>query len=612
MKMSILLLLAGAGAGGVTHSAGPIPMAPAPLHVQPPAPKDFAARHDGQRARPARYPGFAPELSDMPGISGPKGWGNGDQQGALALLAAAQPTTRQQARWAYATSLIADGEFADALGVLDVMLQDDSDLGLVSNFQLSRGAVLAALGRSREALSALESAALQNNPEACFWRATAFAQAGMDDEALRQFGCARAALAARPGPQRIPFLTALAEAAIARQQPDLALRWLAVAPDGDASANIVRGRAYMAMNKLGEARIRLGRAERSGNEPQRYAARLALIEMAVAQRTMSVADARREVDHIRFVWRGGPIEEQALRLSFDLAKKTGDTRGALSAGSTLVRYFDLGPGLSPLLADVQAQLAGLVAPGNRMQLADAAGLYWDYRDLMPAGAAGDQLISRLADRLESSGLYARAAELLDFQLRHRALDIAQGPLSVRVATLQILAGRPDRALAAIRDTQRTIFPQPMLWDRARIQAVALHQLGKTQEALAALEDVPDTSGLRSELLWKRSDWSHLIVASAPILPGPGALNEVEQAVVLRYAIALGMLGREDEIARLRGRYETAFATLKTAPAFDLLTREPGSVDQDTLMRAMSAIPSASPAGSYADLLDVSVAKTAQK
>ena len=604
MKMSLMLLLAGVSSAAVERGPMQAARAPAPLHVQVPIPKRPASGSETQPARVVRLPGFAPELADMASITGPKGWGEGTRQKALALLAGSQSATRQRARWSYATSLIAGGGFADALGVLDVMLQDDPDLALVANFQLSRGVALAALGRSKEALAALGSTRLASNAEACFWRARAFAQSGMAEESGQQVSCAWPALTARSGAERVPFLTDTAEAALAKNQPDLALRWLSAAPDGDPGANILRGRAHAALNDFGEARIRLGRAERSGDEPQRYAARLALIEIAVAQRTMTSANARREVDRIRFVWRGGPVEKQALRLSYSLAKQTGDARGALSAGATLVRYFELGSDLPPLLAEVQAQLAALLAPGNRMPLAEAAGLYWDYRDLMPAGGQGDQLISRLADRLQAAGLYARAAELLEHQLRHRALDVAQGPLSVRVATLHILAGRPDRALAAIKDTGRTIFPQQMLWDRARIEAVALHQSGETQEALAVLEDVPNASGLRAELLWKRSDWSRLVVESAPDLPRTGALTDVKQAVVLRYAIALGMLGREDELARLRNRYEAGFAALPTAPAFDLLTRDPGSVDPEGLARAMSAIPSASPAGDYADLLDV--------
>lgn len=582
-------------------------MAPAPIHVQVATPEGSVTGGETTSSRSRRLPSFAPELADMPRISGPKGWSHKGERQALAALARSKPSTRQLARWGYAKTLMAHDRHADALGVLEVMLQDDPDLALVANFQLARGAALAALGRPIEALAILGREELANNAEACFWRARAFAQSKMNVEALREFGCAKAALAARSPAQRGSFLIPLAEVAVTEGQPGIALRWLAAVPDADPAANIARGRAHAALKEFGKARIRLGSAERRGNEGQRYEARLALVEMAVAQRTMAAREARREVDHIRFVWRGGPTEERALRLSYRLATQAGDARGAISAGATLVRYFDLGPELPPLMADIQAQLAALLAPGNRMPLAQAAGLYWDYRDLMPASGEGDRLVARLADRLQASGLYARAAELLEHQLRHRALDIAQGPLSVRVATLHILAGRPDRALAALQDTQRTIFPQPMLWDRARISAIALHQLGKTEEALAVLQDVPGASGLRAELLWKRRDWNRLLAESGPDLPGPGALSEVKQAIVLRYAIALGMLGREGELARLRLRYEGGFAGLATAPVFDVLTQESGGVDPARLARAMSAIPNASPAGHFADLLEVAPA-----
>lgn len=605
MKLSLLLLLlAGASTAGVPRGPSQAPLAPAPLHVQVPTPDTGARSGAAKAVRAARYPGFAPELADMARINGPQGWGRLTGQQALEVLGRSQPTTRQSARWGYAKTLIAQERYADAWGVLDVMVQDDADLGLVANFELARGVVLAALARPKEALTALSREELAGNPEACFWRARALVMSGRDEEALREVGCARAALAARTGAKRVPFLTELAEAALASGQPEQALRWLNAAPDADAAANIMRGRAHLAMDDFGKARIRLGRAERNGNEEQRYQARLALIDLAVSQRTMALPKARSEVDHIRFVWRGGAIEEQALRLSYKLAKKAGDEGGAIGAGATLVRYFELGADLPPLLAEVQTRLSGLLAPQNKMPLEKAAGIYWDYRDMMPAGGEGDRLVIQLADRLQAAGLYARAAELLEHQLRHRALDVAQGPLSVRVATLHILAGRPDRALKAVKDTERTIFPQEMLWDRARIEAVALYQAGKKEQALAVLDDVPGASGLRAELLWKRRDWNRLVAESAADLPPPEGLTEVRQAVVLRHAIALGMLGREGELARLRSRYAAGFAGLPTAPAFDMLTQDPGRVDAESLTRAMSAIPAASPAGAYADLLDV--------
>ena len=610
MKLSLLLLLAGVSSAAVQRGANEALTAPAPLHVQVGKPE--ASKSGNRRAQAARLPGFAPELADMPRIHGPNAWSTIPGDRALAALASAGPKTRQHARWDYATNLIAQKRYADALGVLDVMLQDDPDLGLVANFQLARGVVLGGLGRPKETLSALASDELAGNAEACLWRVQAFMQSRLNDQALREVGCAHPALSSRAANDRVPFLTKLAEVALAKGKPELALKWLSAAPDADPAANIARGRAQVALKDLGKARISLGRAERAGNEAQRYEARLALIELGVAGRTMAIKDARQEVDRIRFVWRGGPIEEQALRLSYSLARKAGDARGALSAGATLVRYFELGSDLPPLMAELQAQLADLLAPQNRLPLPQAAGLYWDYRDLVPAGADGDRLVFRLADRLQAASLYARAAELLEHQLRHRAQDIAQGPLSVRVATLHILAGRPERALAAIKATEGTAFPQTMLWDRARIEAVALHQIGKTDQALAVVEEVPGAGGLRAELLWKRRDWGRLVAESGADLPHAGALNEVNQAVVLRYAIALGMLGREDELARLRTRYEAGFVGLPTAGAFDLLTSDTGTVDPDRLSRAMSAIPSASPAGEFADLLEIAPAPQRRK
>jgi len=607
MKVPAILLLAGAVSAGVERGPVEAPKAPTPLHVQVPTPANGAAIAQAQPERDARLPGFAPELADMPRIDGPNGWGDTSERQALAALARSRPATRQRARWGYAKALIARDRFADALGVLDAMLQDDADLALVANYQLARGIALAELDRPREALNALVREELAGNAEACLWRVRMLAASGAHEEALRETRCAQGALAARGRDERAPFLAAIAESALARELPQLALHWLRLAPDGDPAANILRGRAHVALGQYAEARIRLGRGERGGSAAQRYDARLALIELAVAQRRMRPDAALREVDGIRFVWRGDRIEERALHLSHRLAKAAHNARASIAAGATLIRYYDLGPDLPAMMADVQGQLAALLSPDNRMPLDQAAGLYWDYRDLMPAGGEGDALVARLADRLQGQGLYVRAAELLEHQMRHRARDIAQGPLSVRVATLQILAGRPDRALGAIRETERTIFPNEMLWDRARIQAVALHQMGRPDEALAVLQDVPGSGGLQSELLWKRRDWARLVSASAGELPGPGALNEVKQAVVLRYAIALGMLGREAELARLRTRYEAGFAGLATAPVFDILTRDAASVDPESVTRAMSAIPTASPAGRIADLLDIAPA-----
>ena len=213
------------------------------------------------------------------------------------------------------------------------------------------------------------------------------------------------------------------------------------------------------------------------------------------------------------------------------------------------------------------------------------------------------LVSRLASRLESGGLYRRAAELLKYQLTKRAQDITQGPLSVRVASLFILGGQPAQGLKVLRETDAYPYPQEMQWDRHRVEAAALHLLGQTNEALAVLQDVPDGDNIRAEIYWKKQDWMSLAAISEPLLPKPGPLTDVGQAMVLRHAISLAMLGREDALSRLNARYAQSFQTLPTAATFDVLTSPAGAVDPAAISEAMAALPGISPAGSIADLLD---------
>lgn len=583
-------ILLGAAATAVVTLAAPAPQPPQ-LHK-------------------ARLPGFASELSEAPVIAGPAGWKPIAYDAAWAALARATPEQRQAARWAYAISLVGSGRGADAFGVLEVMRRDDPDLQLAGSFRLARGAALAQMRRPVEAMAELIGPELAENPEACAWRLMALEQGGLAAEAVGQVNCALPALNARPFPARSPFLLTAARAAIATGHADDALRWLRPFPAADAEAALLRGKAYAASNDADGARRQFAKAAKLGSYEQRLDAELSGLELASAAGTFNRQQALKQVTRIGYVWRGGSIEERALRLRIRLADESGDLRSALAAGSTLFRYFDLGPEAPAVIANLQAKLAAALDPGNGLPLDQAAALYWDYRDLAPMGAEGDLLASRLGERLQSAGLYARAAELFEHQLFARAKDITQGPLSVRVATLHILSGRPDRALDAIRRSGDVNYPAAMLWGRHRIEAVALTQLGKTEEALAALQDVPGGEGLRSEILWKKRDWSALAEASRRALPGTARLSDVDQAVVLRYAVALAMLRREADLAALRNRYDLAFEALPTAAAFNALTGDIRSLDPDAVMAAMSAIPSASPAGDLGDLLEAGAAARA--
>ena len=79
---------------------------------------------------------------------------------------------------------------------------------------------------------------------------------------------------------------------------------------------------------------------------------------------------------------------------------------------------------------------------------------------------------------------------------------------------------------------------------------------------------------------------------------------MEQAAVLRYAVALAMLGREVALKNLRVRYGGAFAATPGEGAFELLTGPVGELDAATIAKAIDDIPSGSAAGAVGDLLYV--------
>ena len=590
--MRSLFLILAAGATSATAPAAHEPAKPAAPAV-PAAPLPSAA-----------LPRFAAELAQMPPITGGEGWSGITGTEAWHQLATATPDKRQLVRWNYARGLIAGERGAEALGVLEVMRLSDKDLALVAPYQLARGAALTLLGRDAEAVESLAAPELASNPEACAWRLRALAHSGDAAEAVGQIDCARIAINARAPRDRVHFMIAAASAAIDVGQPQPALQWLGLFGDQNAQANVLRGRALLAQKDMAGARLRFERAALDGSADVKAGARLGMIQVGVDSHSLNPVEAIKQLDALRFGWRGGPIEQRALTIEYGLAKDQHDLRTELKSGATLLRYFKLGTQAGPMLAELQQSLTGVLAPESGVPLADAAGLYWEYRELAPSGGDGDVLANRLADRLQAAGLYARAAELLQYQLTARAQDVAQGPLSVRVATLQILAGRPDLALTALQTSEQPSYSDKMRWDRKRMEAVALHRLGKDDAAAAALDGVPDGAAVRAEIHWRTQDWGNFVTESeASLPPAKGALGAPQQAAVLRYAVALAMLNREDKLRGLRGRYGAAFKGLPSAAAFDMLTASIDKIDPAKLDAAIAAIPEASPAGAIGDLLD---------
>lgn len=563
-----------------------------------------------------RLPGFAAQLAERPLPAGPDAWGGRAYADAWGAIARSDEGGRQAARWDYAAGLIAQadaglgrdygGPAGDALGVLDIMARDDPDLMLVGSYRLARGIALVRLDRMAEALSMLTDPVLMTHGEACLWRMVAHQRRGEPRAAMNEVRCAAPAFGRRTVSRARPFLLALGAAGVEVGRHAAVLAWLGQLPDRDASANLLRGRALIALGRMQDARLRLDRVRESGGPGERAAAELALVEARIAARAIAPRDSLKALSRITFVWRGDGVEQRALRLGLAEAERAHDSAAALAHGAALLRYHTDGADAPALLAACQRHLANVLAPAEHgrpaLGLADAIGLFWDYRDLAPTGTQGDAMLATLAGRLADARLYERAADLLVYQMNARAKDIEKGPVSERAARYYILAGKPGRAIAALRASDQVVYPDAITNARRTVEAVALFHLGESGQAISLLDDMPDRSGLRSEMLWRRRDWQGLVARLGGAGPAR-VLNPVQQAEILRQAVALVMLGREGDLGRLRARYGAAFAASPSAAAFALLTGPVDAMTSERIGAAMAAIPGAAVAGEYEAMLN---------
>lgn len=531
-------------------------------------------------ARPAgsRLPPFAAQLAEMPraapgerpAIDIPLAW---------SLIAKSAAETRQQARWKLAAALLDRAHGAEALGVLETMRRDDAALELVPAWRLATGAANVLTGRDTAARDWLNIPELAADPEACAWRLRAGATVS-----LALLKCAIPAIVSRTPRERGPFLVAAADALIASGDHARALRFLSAMSERDPAANLRRGIALVRTGQRDAGRLKFERVLLSGTPGQRATAELELIRVGVDARKIGYREATKRLDALMLGWRGDATERAAIELKRQLAQRVGDRVAVLTASATLFRYFDLGPDTPTALATIQNELSMLIQDRKR-PIADAAGLFWEYRDLAPTGAAGDLMVTRLSDRLAQAGLHARAAELLSYQMTARAVDIAKGPLSVRIARLLLQAGKPDQALSALRLSDGPAYPAEISADRRRMQVIATYRMGRSEDALAMLDQIPESDDLRAEMLWQARAWKRFAQANLSRLP-------ISHTAVLRQAVALAMLGADAELTALHRRHSTALRGTPSGAALDALASPDGATDPAALDAAMADLAEA--------------------
>ncbi len=523
-------------------------------------------------------------------------WGRGDaarfmtsKYELLGAIAAAGPDRIAAARLELAKFFFAHGLSTEALSVIHLSQAQDGSTALDPRARLIAGAAEFMTGNYTTAAENLFHPALAGEWEADLWRA-ALAAASQDwDLAAAGFAAAGELIDAYPHVVRARLRLLAAEASLATGDRKGAERLLEVVrldnPNHAQEAQV----AYLVARGLylegdTETAAALWRQVATGKHASsRIRARLALLDLALEDGSVSTEEAIEKLERLRFAWRGD-------RFEFALLQRLGDLyilKGEVRQGLRLLRRAATHTPNSELSAAVAARMRAVFTELFRKSNTDlpplqALTLFEEFKELTPPGEAGDAVILNLAERLVDIDLLDRAAEVLESQVRFRLKGVARARIAARLARIHLLGQRPDKALQALDVSELPDLPAELAAARHRLRAQALLDLSREEAALVALgvADDPESLRLRARILWRQKNWSATALAFERLVPRAPPevrpLREDESEAVVDLLVALTMAGDHDRIDRLGRTYREAMSRGPHAQTFKLLVGAPRS------------------------------------
>lgn len=512
-----------------------------------------------------------------------------DAAGAEAAAAGDDPRAPVEARLALARFLVGSGLGYEAIGVLNAIVAQAPNMAGEPELRGLRGAARASIGRFEEAEADFAAAAVAGDPASAVWRGYIASSKGDHTAARQAFAAGARAVDDFPPAWRARFGAAHALSALETGDLDAARALLAYSFSQDApaadqlAARIVQARLFEQEGQSDRALAVYAAVSRAPLDAVAVPAKLGVVRLSLAKGTMKPDAAAATLEGLRWRWRGDAVELAVIRQLGQIYLSQGLYREALTA------LKGAGPGLHRLegAAELQADLGAafrrlfLEGGADGLEPIQALGLFYDFRDLTPIGADGDEMVRRLARRLIDVDLLDQAAELLKYQADNRLDGVARAQVATDLATVYLMDRQPEAALQAIWGSRTTLLPTALNAERRALEARALAELGRYDHALEVLDGdaSPEARDVRAEVLWKQEKWAEAAALYEARLGDrfrdPAPLGADEEARLIRAGVGYSLGRNPAALARLAANYRpfVAGARSRTALAIALDTGE---------------------------------------
>jgi tetratricopeptide (TPR) repeat protein len=517
-------------------------------------------------------PALHPSMVDMDNWSKLRPEGYLRQVNALQLKAADEaglgPEGPYAARLNLARFLVGQGLNFEAQGVLEWLgksspraMDDPQIRGLLAVAKIYSG-------RLSEALPDLSSSALAVDPAANLWRGYIASRQGRDEDARKAFNLGAKTLEVFPAEWRARFATSNAQSALRLKDLKAASELISyavtqdIAPLDKLEAQLVQAEIIEAEGDKRRAfnvyrAISKASADRINTPAQLRAARLKL-ELGEAKPN----DVLPQMAALRFRWRGDETEMEIVRTMGDIYLGQGRYREALDVFKAAGESFARQPDALEINQKLTEAFRSLFLEGKAdgLQPIEALALFYDFRDVTPPGADGDEMVRRLARRLVEVDLLSQAADLLQYQVDNRLQGVAKSSVAADLAAIHLMNRQPEKALQALWKTRTTLLPKPILAERRVLEARALNELNRTDNALEVLgaDMSQEALDVRAEIFWRLQDWPKAAALLERSLgerwKKEGNLSLFEETNLVRAGVAYSLASDQAALDRLTLRY----------------------------------------------------------
>lgn len=532
----------------------------------------------------------------------------GRREELMAKAAAGVGRDKENARLDLAHVLIANQLGIEAIGILDLMLYENS-VPDMRDAALSAMAIANVIAyRPMDALELFGRREEAQELDNLMWRAIARVQSGDFVGARVDVLASEVVADSYPEWTRIKFLLAGIRAAVETDDSNMARRLMTdlepfiLSKQHLSERDLLEGRLDELSGSYDEALDTYGLVIAADVRPTRaeaiYRTILLLEKMGILETSKAIQTLSRET----IIWRGGVLEAQMLQL---LAKYQFENQmfreGFATVREASQTKIDSEASFA-LMEKAQSVFTDLYINGvaDSMEHLDALTLYYDYRHLTPAGARGDEMIRNLARRLIRVDLLQQAASLLEYQIDVRLEGAARSQIAADLAVIYIADQQPDLALKALNRTALANLPRSLDRQRRLLEGRALIDEGRDELALDVIGHLSgrDVDLLRVDAHWSGSRYTkaaeqiELIYSQRnPDIPltHPSRMNLVKAAV--GYVLDGDRLG----ISRIRAKFSEQMSNSPEWPMFDFVTNDAvqGNADFSEITAQIASIDSLS-------------------